>query len=77
MLKAMITITDLMTTLVDTVFVARIRKGMLRIIISKDGSMPVCELIRMAIPVTPPSRNPFGSKNALRPILASVAARNI
>ena len=34
--------------------------------------MSSLEFTNIAIPVTPPSRNPFGNKKALRPILANM-----
>jgi hypothetical protein len=34
-------------------------------------------LSKIAIPVAPPSKNPLGSKNAFKPILASMMPRKI
>ena len=53
------------------------RKGKLKTINKREISIPISLLIRMAIPVTPPSKNPFGSKKAYNPMLASVMPINI
>lgn len=40
-------------------------------------SNPVSSLTRIAIPVTPPSKKPLGSKKAFKPILANKIAKAI
>jgi hypothetical protein len=46
------------------------RNGILTSMRKKEISISKSSLSKIAIPVAPPSRNPFGSKNILRPILA-------
>jgi ABC-type microcin C transport system permease subunit YejE len=61
--------------LLDTVNQPKIKKGTVingRII---EISTLINLLNKMAIPVTPPSKKPLGSKKALRPILASKIAK--
>lgn len=47
------------------------KKGILTSNRIMEMSIENNSLNNIAIPVAPPSRNPLGSKNALRPILAS------
>jgi len=49
---------------------AKMRNGILTSKRIKEISISKSSLSKIAIPVAPPSRKPFGSKNILRPILA-------
>ena len=63
--------TDLMTIFFDTVNQPRTKNGMLMTGKISDNSMSATLLSRIDIPVTPPSKKPFGKRKAFRPILAS------
>lgn len=63
---------DFITILSDTVKKPKIKKGILKRTSKMEILISTCDFTNKAIPVTPPSKNPLGKRNALRPILANI-----
>ena len=75
--KAVIAKKDFKTMSFVNVFQASTKKGMLAINNITEMFISKIWLNKIAIPVTPPSKKPFGSKKALRPMLAKTIPRHI
>ena len=65
-------IIDFITMRLETVKKPKIKKGMLKRTNNTEILISTWVFTRSAIPVTPPSKNPLGNKNALSPILANI-----
>lgn len=68
---------DLTTIRLETVKYPKIKNGILNRISKNDILISTWVLTSSAIPVTPPSKKPLGSKNALSPILARTIPKAI